>query len=380
MNQDNKLNNNVVTVFWRSIKFELNVLRAFLKWLMHSVSFWKWETTNLKLGTSHNFIIQHKGAKESVPVIKSLLGAVPSETAVKGSTDQSIISVYDFPVPRTLRIPFYLTTIVKLDKSVEDIMGRYSRSLRRSVAKQSVNFRYEKVTKERYIDEINTTMLQPYATERHDLAANQLEDDLVKRMAYASYGQLDFLYRGTEKVGCHLGNSYVRKGKQYWHLNRFGYIKDVFSDSKRLNEANSSNLHLALLSSIDNGYDFCDYGMSLAKPGSGLIEWKRRRKGFLAKSGEESFFLKLPQSNIAMFFWESPLFSLECSHVCLHLGLPDGKTDAEIAECYNEMGYDGLRKVYLYCTQPPNENVIQIIQGLYQDLSFKPDLITKIVK
>ena len=121
-------------------------------------------------------------------------------------------------------------------------------------------------------------------------------------------------------------------------------------------------------------------GHGLARPGSGLIEWKRRRKGFVAKEGYDCFYLKPPKIGAAQFFWDAPIFALEGDNVCLYLGVPADKTDEEVAKKYNEMGYGGLQKVYLKCAKSLSENLIQSIQALYIGQTKKPTIITSIVK
>ncbi|MES2181740.1 MAG: hypothetical protein V4493_06545, partial [Pseudomonadota bacterium] len=220
-----------------------------------------------------------------------------------------------------------------------------------------------------------------YATARHDVAAFQLDSSLVRKLALTKCGRLDLLFSGEEAVGCHLGNSYIHRGKRYWHVNRFGYPHKVFSDYKLWSEVNSINLYLALEAAIEDGYDYCDYGLSLARPGSGLIEWKRRRKGFLSTYGNYDYiYLRLPENGAAKFLWDSPLFTVENGKICLHLGIPVGKTDEDAIARYHEMGYGGLFKVYLQCIQPPSERLIEMIRDLYADQESQPMIITYLVR
>jgi hypothetical protein len=260
-------------------------------------------------------------------------------------------------------------------------MANYSRSLRRSITAQRAEYRYETVNDITKVDAIEQEMLRPYATARHDVGAFQLDSNTVKKLALTKCGRLDLLFSGEEAVGCHLGNNYVYKGKRYWHVNRFGYPHKVFSDYKLWSEVNSINLHLALEAAIENGYDYCDYGLSLARPGCGLIEWKRRRKGFLSTYGNSNYiYLKLPDNGAAKFLWDSPLFTVENGKICLHLGIPEGIADEDVAARYHEMGYGGLYKVYLQCNKPPSEKLIEMIRDLYADQESQPMIITYLVK
>jgi len=365
-----------------SIRFEIKQKKGRLLQFLLGLRFWKWETYTFPLNETNSTTITYRGRPENQAVLMALLGASrdSSNATVNPSTHKVFVSEY--PMRDNICIPYSLTTIVKLGRSVEDILATYSRSLRRSINQESPAYRYEAVndTDTTKIDLIEREMLRAYATARHDLSAAQLSLHVVEKLAKPQYGRLDLLYQGQEQVGCHLGNFYTRKGKRYWHVNRLGFPETVFSDYKRWGEVNSINLHLALESAIKNGYDFCDYGVSLARPGAGLIEWKRRRRGFLATNDNfKYFYLQFPKTGATQFFWDAPLFGVEGGKVTLHLGIPEGKTDEEIAERYHEMGYGGLYKVYLHCVKPPSEQLIETIRGLYADQESQPMVITYIV-
>ena len=126
----------------------------------------------------------------------------------------------------------------------------------------------------------------------------------------------------------------------------------------------------------EKGYDFIDYGGSLARPGAGLIEWKRRRKGFVAEDYSAYFYLKFPKSGAQHFFWDSPLFNIENNQIVLHLGVPEGKTDEEVMARYHEMGYGGLYKVYLHCNRSLNDTLVESVRELYADQETPPMIIT----
>ncbi len=370
----------MIKSIFSSFKYEIKAFKSFISDYCSRLCFWRWDSFSFPMGEQNATSIHFTGRADLLPILKSLLG-ISSETnepKLKELTTHNEISVYELPMPNTLCIPHCLSTIVSLDRSIEDIMAGYSRSLRRSILKLAPKFKYEMVTNESMIQEIDATMLRPYAINRIGITANQVPLSVVKDLALNEYGRLDLLYEGDVPVGCHLGNAYTRKGKRYWHVNRFGYIDPVFSDYSRLQETNAANLHLALLYAIDQRYDFCDYGPSLAKPGAGLIEWKRRRKGFLVKAGPSSFYIKVPNHVSAQFFWDSPMFSLNGENINLHLGVPENKTEEELIAKYREMGYDGLSKVYLMCATKPSDTFVELITGLYAELRFKPQIVISI--
>ncbi len=342
--------------------------------MIKSFYFWQWRKSSFLTSETSITGVQFLGKANNKPLLIALLG-LSNEHKVQGSGIQNKISITDFPMPNALCIPATLTTLVSLNRPIDDILATYSRSLRRSIVGQRTQYRYEAVNDVDKITATETEMLKPYANARHE-SAHHLDLDTIINLATSEYGRLDLLYLNDETVGCHLGNSYERQGKSYWHVNRFGYPENIYTDYKHWGEVNSMNLHLALEAAIQKGYDYCDYGGSLARPGAGLIEWKRRRKGFLAEDYGQYFYLKYPKKGAAQFFWDSPLFNIEKHKIVLHLGIPAGKTDEEIMARYHEMGYGGLYKVYLHCTTTLNETLVHSVRDLYVDQEVKPLIIT----
>lgn len=355
----------------KSLKFEIKRKISIMKWLINSYKIWQWRECHFNLGTSD---IKFLGNPDHLTQLQSLLGFKASENLADRCAVTTKLLATDFPLPNAICIPSALNTIVKLNRTVEEILASYSRSLRRSIQGQRSEYRYETVTSIEKIAQIEAQMLKPYANARHE-HAHHLGLDVVINMATSDYGRLDVLYCGDEAVGCHLGNSYERTGKKYWHVNRFGYPEKIFSDFKRWGEVNSMNLHLALETAIANAYDFCDYGASLARPGAGLIEWKRRRKGFLVDDCSSYFYVKVPEDGAALFFLGSPLFAIEKKGITLHLGVPANQTDEEVMARYHEMGYGGLSKVYLHCLAKPKESLVKAIHDLYQDQNSQPEMV-----
>lgn len=370
-----KRETNQKRAYWRSIKTTIRNKKEQFEHFLETSKFWQHKTHRFLLSESNPIVVRFTGRDISVNPIKSLLGVsleaaeLPKMTA---QPDSKEVVISEFPSLGTLAIPLCLSTIVKLDRPIEEIMAGYSRSLRRSINKLLPKFKYETVNNESQIMQLERTMLRPYAEAKHNVGAAQLDIQELKRLALSEYGGLDILYEDAEQVGCHFGNSYVKANKNYWHVNRFGYTEAIYSDFPRWGEVNSINLHLALLKAISDGYDYCDYGVSLARPGSGLIEWKRRRKGFLSPAGQQFFYLKPPITGAADFFWGAPLFSVKNKNIALHLGIPQAKTEEEIAEKYHEMGYEGLQKVCLYCQTQPTEITIATINSLFEGQTQKP--------
>lgn len=362
-----------------SFRFEIRQKKGQFKHLLSRLCFWKWQHFSFPLSETNSIDIHYKGRPENKAVLMALLGA-SAMTAKEGVPAGDKVYVTEHYMRDAICIPFALITIVKLGRPIEDIVASYSKSLRRSINADRPNYRFQAIDNIEKVDVIENSMLKPYASARHDIGAAQLDTGTVRKFSQKQHGRLDVLLQGDEEVGCHLGNPYTRKGKRYWHVNRLGYPQTVFSDYKRWGEVNSMNLHLALEAAIDNGFDYCDYGVSLAKPGHGLIEWKRRRRGFLATHDNFNYFyMKLPKTGGAQFLWDSPVFGVEGGKATLHLGIPEGKTDEEMLARYHEMGYAGLYKVYLDCAKPPSAQFIESIRALYADQETQPLVITYIV-
>ncbi len=345
--------------------------------LLLSFCCWKWRVFQFNLSDARAGHVRFLGNPDNQALLMSLLGVTLQEKSAVDTSSQYEIRINDFPLPNTITVPSTLNTIVSLNRPVEDIMATYSRSLRRSILAQRSQYRHETVLDGAQIAMLDNDMLQPYARARHE-RAHQLASEAVQQLAHCESGRLDALYFEGEAIGCHLGNRYIKQGKKHWHVNRFGYIPSIFLDHKRLGEVNSMNLHLALEKAIDDGDDFCDYGMSLARPGAGLIEWKRRRKGFLAKNNGINFHMDIPKKIAAQFFWHSPLFGLENHEIVLHLGIATEKTDEEVIAHHHEMGYGGLSKVYLYAHHMPSDALIQSFHALYADQAMPPVIVTHI--
>ena len=377
----NKINSRLKIFVSPSIRFEIKQKKGRIVHFLAGLCFWKWKSFKFPLSETNLTIVHYLGRPKNKPALMALLGINPNTSSAFVNTNATSEKAFvsEFPMLNALCLPFCLNTIVKLGRSTDDITATYSRSLRRSINGQRAEYGYKAVNDSVKIDSIERRMLWTYANTQHDVSAAHLHPEVVKSMAQSNWGRLDLLYQGEEEVGCHLGNSYICKSERYWHVNRLGYPDAVLSDYKRWGEVNSINLHLALESAIENGYDYCDYGVSLARPGAGLIEWKRRRKGFLATNGNFNYFyLKLPVTGAAQFLWDAPLFAVERGKVTLHLGIPEGKTDEEIAARYHEMGYGGLYKVYLQCIKQPSEHLIETIRGLYVDQESQPMVITRL--
>lgn len=307
------------------------------------------------------------------PSLRVPLFDVPLPLTV--ADDTAILS--EAPLRGALRIPWCIHAVVPLGRSIDEVLVSYDRELRRRLRKRA-EYRLRPVVDEVEVLEVSRTMLEPYATARHGKDAQQIPSEAVLRMARGAGGaRLDLMVRGDEAIACHLGFPFTRRGKRYWETIRFGYPEAAFSDPKRLRDANSMNTFLALVWSIENGFDYYNMGQSPAHPDSGLLQWKRRRGGAAHVLHNDGYFsMRLPRKGAAKFLWDAPLFAAERGGLTLRLGLPIGPSDGEAASRYREMGFGGLSKVYLHCARPAGGALLESLRGLFAGKASPPVIET----
>ena len=359
-----------------SLRFELREAAAWLGEQLGRACLWRWEIVKLPQRGDRPYDILYIGRKARRDLVCALLGIdgdIATGQAGKHLSNCSVL-ISEMRVPRALRVPGYLSSIVPLGRTIEVIMAKYQRELKHDQRFRHKSYRTQQVLDDAEIERVDREMLRSYASARHGDAAAQLGLDEVKSMA-RKFGRLDLLLLEDEEVGCQLGCVYTRAGKRYWSTNRFGYPEAVFSDPKRLSEINSFNAHLALEWAIKNGYDYYDIGISLGRPDGGLLRWKRRRGGELDTMGNYGYFyVRLPSVGTAQFLWDAPLFAVERRKLSLHLGLPHGPNDEEITQRYHDMGFAGLSKVYLHSARQPDESVIASLRSLYEHQKTPPNV------
>lgn len=357
-----------------SLRYEAREINFWLRERFNLARFWNWKVSKFSLRAGGSYKIIYIGRNTRLDWAKALLNGnrgidiSPTENFVIGQR----VFVSEVPFPGAICIPALLSSIIPLGRPIEDITANYHSQLRRELKKNRIRYRFQQVQNESEIEYLDREMLRPYAGVRHGVDANQVELSEVKRLAL-EYGRFDLLLLGDEKVGCQLGHVITRSGKRYWSTNRCGYPAAVFSDPKQLRDTNSINIFLALEWAIENGYDYYNIGVSLGRPGDGLLEWKRRRGGELDTMGNSGYFhVRLPDVGAAQFLWDSPLFAVKNNKLVLHLGLPEGPSNEEVASRYREMGFGGLVKVYLHCATTPSEQVLDSLRSLYLHQKLPP--------
>jgi Acetyltransferase (GNAT) domain len=361
-----------------ALRFKLRNTYTRLKELSRLARLWDWEIIRLPYRNDSQYNILYIGRKArrewAWVRLRADSGFNSRQSRVLQFSPHQVL-VSEMPIPGALRVPWFLSTAVSLGRPIEEIMKGYDSELRRNIRKLRPLYRLEQALGDAEIERADRELLQPYAKARHGSTAAHFPPDAVRRLA-KHLGRLDLVLLGDEVVACHLGKEFIHANKRYWSTLRFGYPEAVYSDPKRLREINSINTHLALEWAINNGFDYYDIGDSTAQPDNGLLQWKRRRGGnLITMSGTEyigHFYIRPPSADAAKFFWDAPLFVVERNKLTLHLGLPDGPTDNDVAKRYREMGFGGLFKVYLHYARPPGEHLLNKLRGLYEHQKTPP--------
>jgi hypothetical protein len=361
-----------------SMRYELRNAANALRDLLGRACFWRWEVARFKLQEHSPYEILYIGRKQQRAMAKLLIAGKDRqgqpEFSVEPAPDRArqVVVISEMPTAGALSVPHYLSAVVPLGRPLDDITARYDSELRRSIRKHRPLYRMRQTTDDAEIAMADRDLLRPYATARQGVHAAQFPSDDVVRLAKGA-GRLDLITLGDEVVACHLGCEIIRGGKRYWSTLRFGYCEAVFADAKRLREVNSITTFMALEWALENGYDYYDIGLCLARPDDGLLKWKRRRGGDIDGLNNHAYlFVRLPKVGRASFLWETPLFAMEGDKLTLHLGVPDGSSAAQVASRYQEMVFGGLHKIYLYGEASGGEQFLEILRSRYASLPSPP--------
>jgi len=362
------------------MRYEIRSASARLRGILDRACLWRWEIARFRLQqeSPHEFL--YVGRKNQREMAKLLIGGkAPGNGPVGDGAPQPtesdhVVMVSEVPTTGALNVPVYLSAVVPLGRSLEDITARYDSELRRNIRKNRPLYRVRQALLDEEIEWADREMLRPYAEARQGIHAAQLSTQEVFRLAKTA-GRLDLIMLGDEVVACHLGCVITRGGKRYWSTMRFGYTEAIFSDAKKLREVNSITTFMALEWAIEHGFDYYDIGLCVARPDDGLLKWKRRRGGDIDSLSNHAYmFIRLPKANTARFLWDTPLFAFEGKELTLHLGLPDGPSAEEVADRYREMVFGGLDKIYLYCADNSGEQFLETLRSRYANVQASPVL------
>lgn len=363
-----------------SMRYELRSMAHRLHGLMEQACLWRWEITRFRLQHESPYEVLYVGRKNRRDMAKLLIGGkslidhgVQADQA-QPVASQHVVVISEVPTTGALNVPVYLSAVVPLGRSLEEITARYDSELRRSIRKNRPHYQMRQALLDEDIERADRDMLRPYAVARQGTHAAQFDTREVFRIARTT-GRLDLIELNGEVVACHLGCVITRNGKRYWSTLRFGYTEAVFSDAKKLREVNSMTTYLALEWAIAHGFDYYDIGLCVARPDDGLLKWKRRRGGDVDSLGNDAYlFVRLPKTGAARFLWDTPLFAFEGKALTLHLGLPDGQSGEEAARRYHEMVFGGVDRIYLHCAEKSGEQFLETLRSRYAGLRATPIL------
>ncbi|MDU9404367.1 hypothetical protein RTH46_17905 [Pseudomonas sp. zfem004] len=367
-----------------SMRYELRNVSNKLRDFLGRACFWRWEIARFRLQQESPYEILYIGRKQGREMAKLLIGgkgqgnASAANEQVQPAASGHVVVVSEMPTTGALNVPHYLSAVVPLGRPLEEITARYDSELRRSIRKNRPLYQMRQTLDDDEIAMADRELLRPYASARQGIHAAQFPTDDVFRLA-KGVGRLDLITLEGEVVACHLGCEITRGGKRYWSTLRFGYCEAVFADAKRLREVNSITTYMALEWALEQGYDYYDIGLCVARPDDGLLKWKRRRGGDIDGLNNHAYmFVRLPKAGVAQFLWDTPLFAVEGNKLTLHLGVPDGPSDEEVASRYHEMVFGGLHKIYLYGAKGAGEQFLENLRSRYASVQ-KPPTMERVV-
>lgn len=359
-----------------SLRYELRESITYLKELRSRLGLWNWELKKISPQSGKSNSILYLGRRNQREMTLLLLGVESNLEQVDSSKYESKnkVVICEMPFPGAICVPNYLSTVLPLDRPIEELILRMNKDKLRFYRKNRESYHFRPLLEDEEIEQIDQTMLRPYAANRYGEGAAQLEMPLIKKLA-RDIGAFILVYFNNEEIACYVGSDFNRKDKRYWRGVRSGYPEKVFSDSKVFGQTNSMNTFLEIEWISQKGFDFYDIGISLARPNDGVIQWKRAYRGHLDTMENYTYFYVCPPKvNTCQFFWETPLFGLEHKKIVLHLGKPNSTTDDDFIHSLRQMGFGGLSTVYLHCEHSPSDNIQTALKNIYAHLDCPPQI------
>jgi hypothetical protein len=302
---------------------------------------------DLSLVTFRAGFVGHRDHLRAVTDLLRLGNPATQPLSFETARDPQTALFCDWPLPGAMRVPVLLRTCVSLSSTLETTIAGFEPELKRRLRRLSERCDVRQVTTAQEAVRIHRELMVPFARARHEDRAELVAEAELVRLAREEY--LALVSLDGRAVAAQSGHGYLREGKRCWEALRFGYPEEVFSDPHRMSDANALNAHCALRHAIDTGHQLFDFGTSPASPEGGLLQFKRRRGGFLSSFGcPPALWLRSPRQRPDAFFWTWPLFSLEKDGLVLNLGVPFGIDDDEVAARLKSVAYAGLEAVRLH--------------------------------
>lgn len=358
------------------MRYELREKVTYLKELRSRLSLWHWELKRLPPQSDKSNSILYIGRRSQREMALLLLGidSDPDQVNINEYDSDNRALICEMPIPGAICVPNYLSTVLPLDRPIEDLILRMNKDKLRFFRRNREAYHCRQLLEDEEIEHIDQTMLRPYATNRYGEGAAQLEMPLIKKLA-RDIGAFFLVYFNNEEISSYIGSDFSRNGKRYWRGVRSGYPEKVFTDSKIFGQTNNMTTFLEIEWVSQKGFDYYDIGISLARPNDGVIQWKRAYRGHLDTMENYTYFYVCPpKTNTCQFFWETPLFGLEHKKPVLHLGMPISKSDDESINSFRQMGFGGLSTVYLHCEHPPSDDIQTALKNIYNHLDCPPEI------
>jgi hypothetical protein len=359
-----------------SLRYELRENITYLKELRFRLNLWSWELKKIPPQSGKSNSILYLGRRSQREMALLLLGV--DRDSEQGNSykyeSKNKVVICEMPFPGAICVPNFLSTVLPLDRPIEELILRMNKEKLRFYQKNRESYHFRLLLDDEEIEHIEQTMLRPFAANRYGEGAAQLDTSQIKKLA-KDRGAFTLVYFNNEEIACHIGYDFSRKDKRYWNCVRLGYPEKVFSDTKVFGQTNIMNNFLQIEWLRKKGFDFYDIGISLARPNDGLIQWKRAYRGNLdTMENYNYFYVCPPKTNTCQFFWETPLFGLEHKKLVLHLGKPNSKTDDDFISSIQKMGFGGLYTVYLHCEHPPSDTIQTALKNIYDHLDYLPQI------
>jgi hypothetical protein len=339
--------------------------------LLQRACFWQWEFKQ-GIGTlPSGHTVQYSGRKSQRERAMLLLNVTD-----KAPSSSETVTISEMPFVGAICLPIVLSTVIPLKNRphFDALLAQLNASRVRHFMKNRHAYALKQVVADADVDFAYTHLLKPYAASRHGEGVSHLTRYEVAKMAKIT-GALHFFYHHDELVGCQIGKPISRDGKRYWRCIRAGYPENVFSDLSRFGEVHNSNVMSSIEWAFNQGYDFFDIAITLARPFDGVLQWKRSYRGLLSLMGNYSYFhLSLPTHNRTSFFWHTPLLTTNNGLLHLHIGIPQGTTDEDATAYLGMMGFGGLATVTVYSADTPSSKIRDYLTKLYRHFDTQPNI------
>jgi len=246
--------------------------------------------------------------KSQVMLLLGLWSKTPKEALPASTQPRGRVVVSELPFAGALCVPNYLSSMLPLDRPFEKLLENMGKDTVKFFNKQRSRYQVQPITSAQDIAHADQTMMRPFASYRYGDWAQQFELARLQQFAQTP-GGLNYVVLDGAKVSCYVGSEMGRGGKRIWRGERGGYIEPVYTQSKLFNDVNRMTYFLEIEQAFQQGYDFYEYGVSLARPEDGVMQWKRKLRGQLDTMGNYNYFYVAPPKHLVSAFFGNARYS-----------------------------------------------------------------------